>query len=299
MRDREELKRRLDAAGLGSVADRIVALSRPCYRIERTLTPEDQIPLGASKFGGLPDVPADFTWPRIPGQRYAEPVEFVGQVRLADLPEPLPEPLPHDGLLSFFARWSEGQVFYFPQGTPLERSPSPNPEVAPAPEGFWQKLKAEFKRNPDPRQTYRSCTLKFVHAFSAPDGDHSTIRALKLSDDDSEVYSEQVLESPDEPPAVTYAIQHQMLGHARPVQNEMELECDHIRDGSAMRWDLPQERFIKASQEWVLLLQVDTDDCKEGPGWMWGDAGMLYFWIHRDDLAARVFNKVVMMAQCG
>ena len=35
------------------------------------------------------------------------------------------------------------------------------------------------------------------------------------------------------------------------------------------------------------LLQRDaikTDDCKEGPGWMWGDAGMLYFWIHRDDL---------------
>lgn len=298
MRDREELKRRLEAAGLSSVAERIVALARPCYRIERMLTPEDQIPIGASKFGGLPDVPAGFVWPQIEGKRHPEPVEFVGQIRLADLPDPLPEPLPRDGLLSFFTRWSEGQVFYFPQGATLERSPSPNPQVAPAPEGFWQKLKAEFKRNPDPRQTYRACTLNFVHAFSAPDGDHSTIKALNLSDEDSEAYAEQVLESPEEPPAATHGMQHQMFGHARPVQNEMELECDHTRSGATMRWDLPQERFIAASQNWVLLLQMDTDDYKEGPGWMWGDAGMLYFWIHRDDLAARAFEKSVFISQC-
>src|SRR3970040_1388436 len=102
MESLDELKRRLIQAGLDRAVPQLVQLARSCYRIERSLTSESEILIGASKFGGSPDVPAGFDWPHIEGRTNPEAMEFVGQIRLADLPEPLPEPAPRDGLLSFF-----------------------------------------------------------------------------------------------------------------------------------------------------------------------------------------------------
>ncbi len=43
------------------------------------------------------------------------------------------------------------------------------------------------------------------------------------------------------------------------------------------------------------MLQVDSDD---EAGMMWGDAGMLYYWIRDDDLAARRFDRAWCVMQC-
>lgn len=32
---------------------------------------------------------------------------------------------------------------------------------------------------------------------------------------------------------------------------------------------------------------------------MWGDVGRLYYWIRREDLAQRRFDKVWLVLQCG
>jgi uncharacterized protein YwqG len=297
MAELDTLKSKISEAGLGGVAERILELVRPCYRIGRVLTPDEGIPIGSSRFGGSPDVSAGFTWPHVSGSGKAEPMEFVGQIRLSDLPEPVPESLPRDGLLSFFTRWSEASVFYCPAGTPLQRATGPNPLVAPAPSGFVKRFLAELKRNPDPRQTYRSCALAFAHGLSLPDGSSSIIEQMKLSRVDSESYSELVLDPPSGGTAGEKT-QHRMFGYASPVQNEMELECDFVRRNEEVQWNSSPERFISATRDWVLLLQVDTDDYPDGPGWMWGDAGMVYFWIHREDLAARAFDKVICIEQC-
>ena len=293
----DDLKRRLTEAGLAAYADTLTQLARPCYRLVRTLTPEDQIPIGASKFGGSPDVPADFTWPRVSNTKKPEQMVFVAQIRLSDLPGPQLEPAPPDGLLSFFSHWSEGYVFYFPEGTPLKRIEGPHAPSEPAPSGFWQSLRAAFKRKPDPRRTYRTASLKFEPALSLADGNSSMIEQLKLSEADAEAYIE-LREAWWETPASDVILKHQMFGHASPVQNEMELECDFDRRGEKPRWDLPPDQFISATRDWVLLLQVDSDDGETGPGWMWGDGGMVYFWIHREDFTASAFDKVMAIEQC-
>jgi|SRR5688572_1867367 len=293
----DDLKRKLADAGLPAVAQSITQLARPCYRVVRALTAEEQIPLGTSKFGGSPDVPADFVWPQTPDATKSEPMEFVGQVRLADLPGPLPEPAPQSGLLSFFTRWSGGRVFYFPEGTLLQRTPGPYAPVEPAPSGLWQTLRSGLKRRADPRHTYRAASLKFAPALSPPDGTSSMIEELNLSEADSEAYIE-LCEEWWTSDAGEDAVQHQMFGHAHTVQNEMELGCDFQRRGEKERWDLPRERYIAAARDWVLLLQVDSDDGKSGPGWMWGDGGKVYFWIHREDLATRAFDRAIAEEQC-
>src|SRR6185295_12967450 len=103
---------------------------------------------------------------------------------------------------------------------------------------------------------------------SAPDGGSSVMKELNIPTDLLEQYFEINEETPNagRPSDTT---KHQMFGFSRPVQNEMELECDAIRRGEQMRWDAPNQRFAAAVRDWILLLQLDTDDYKDGPGWMW------------------------------
>ena len=42
--------------------------------------------------------------------------------------------------------------------------------------------------------------------------------------------------------------------------------------------------------------QLDSDEA--GPGWMWGDAGRLYFCIRQEDFAAQRFDAVWCDQQC-
>jgi len=75
----------------------------------------------------------------------------------------------------------------------------------------------------------------------------------------------------------------------------MEEQCQQVtqgldREGATLKTD---ERI--SSTDWRLLLQVDTDN---DAGMMWGDTGMLYFWIREQDARARDFSKVWMILQC-
>ena len=297
MTEHETFQGKLAAAGLGHVAGKISQLARPCYRLRRKIGLEEQMSIGTSRLGGSPDVPAGFMWPQVTNARKPEDMEFVAQIRLADFPAPLPEAAPQQGLLSFFTRWSEGRVFYFPEGTLLTRTIGPNPPVEAPPSGFWQNLSAALRHRKDVRRTYRTAALSFEPTLSPADGSSAMVKELALSDADSESYIE-LCETLWDDSSESDGLRHQMFGHASPVQNEMELECDFLRRGEKPRWDLPAADFIAAAKNWIPLLQLDSDDGERGPGWMWGDLGMVYFWIHRDDLASCAFDRAIVIEQC-
>ena len=50
-----------------------------------------------------------------------------------------------------------------------------------------------------------------------------------------------------------------------------------------------------ARKNWRLLFQVDID---EDLGAMWGDSGMLYFWVEAQDAAKGNFRNVWVILQC-
>ncbi|MGB0839220.1 MAG: DUF1963 domain-containing protein, partial [Chitinophagales bacterium] len=53
---------------------------------------------------------------------------------------------------------------------------------------------------------------------------------------------------------------------------------------------------IRAELErWTLLFQVDTDKNTE---FCWGDAGMLYFFIQKDELKKGKFDNIRVFLQC-
>jgi uncharacterized protein YwqG len=81
----------------------------------------------------------------------------------------------------------------------------------------------------------------------------------------------------------------------------MELECqlasNGVYCGGPEGFRSARARALEAgATDWRLLLQIDTDE--EGPGWMCGDVGRIYFWIKMQDLAMRQFGKVWLIFQC-
>ena len=93
------------------------------------------------------------------------------------------------------------------------------------------------------------------------------------------------------------------LAYQRSDRAEMVAFCSRDPGKRAGDWRGIQGNFgppgeqidvsgIRAYQTLDEMLADDTIDL------MWGDCGMLYFWIRRDDLASRCFDHVWMTLQC-
>lgn len=52
-------------------------------------------------------------------------------------------------------------------------------------------------------------------------------------------------------------------------------------------------------EDWVLLCQIASDENCDDDGFMWSDAGTLYFYIRKEDLIAHKFDNVQLDMQCG
>lgn len=284
MIDREQIRVKLIDAGLARLADEIARLVRPCIRIDTTPTNEEEIPVGASKFGGLPDVPADFSWP----EWNSQPLAFLGQINLATLAQnPIAKPLPSHGLLSFFYDYEQStwgfdpndkgswRVYWFSRGSLRRASPSvPIPDYS----------------------VYPSCALAFRDAITFPGWESLYIQALNLTVEEVEKYW-KFLDAVDPKGSP----RHQLLGHPEEIQGEMQLECQLVSNGiycgDSEGYQNPRARELEpGASQWILLLQCDSDDNVD---WMWGDCGCLYFWIKESDLASRQFENAWMILQCA
>jgi uncharacterized protein YwqG len=73
--------------------------------------PPDKFPAVRSKLGGLPALPPGIEWPRGRNpQGHDVPLHFLAQIDCAELPRGA-EPLPTEGMLFFFARDDEEQIW--------------------------------------------------------------------------------------------------------------------------------------------------------------------------------------------
>jgi uncharacterized protein YwqG len=202
-------------------------------------------------------------------------------VNLAELPTS--ELLPNVGVLSFFydreqAAWGfapkrkEGfRLWYFPEVSQLVRAVEPEPSPFPC------------------------ARLSFEPFLSVPDPSAESLKDLLLETEDDEQYSDFFEKHTGGAP------QHQILGWPHVIQNEMELECQlvtnglYVGDASGYK-DSRCKGLEPGAEDWRLLLQIDSDDNSK---MMWGDGGMLYVWIRRQDLAAKKFENAWTILQCS
>jgi len=277
---RDEFARRLAGAGLQARTEQMLSQARPSVRLVPDPSAVDVV--GRSRIGGDPDLPPSTEWPR----RDGSPLGFVAQVDLAAVQARCPtDELPADGLLSFFydcveqpwgfdpADRGSWAVIHTPASTPLQAH-NPPPDL-PAGARFRSVGLA-----PRPELT--------VLPFESYQFDQ-----FGLDQDEAIAYVDTL---PDQDRTI-----HRLLGHPDHVQGDMTVECQLASNGiycgdGDFEDDPKAVRLMQAAGDWRLLLQLDSEDAAD---MMWGDCGRLYFWIRDDDLAARRWDQVWLVLQCG
>jgi uncharacterized protein YwqG len=287
----EAALRALNEAGVPD-ANTFAALAEPTVRITARGADLEALGLGVSRFGGAPDVPPGFRWPT----RDERPLTFLAQIDLAEAAAP---GLPARGWLLFF---------YDAQEQPWGFDPN---DAGGAVVRFVEGERAELRRQPHPAVDagagpFKPCATTLVPGVDLPDAGDGVVEAA-FPDSSSvpwESYDRAVsllaggLERDGAEP-----VRHHLLGHPQIVQGDMRAECqlaaNGIYAGDPSGYESPRatELCKTAAADWQLLMQIDTDE--DGPGWMWGDCGRLYYWIRKRDLAERAFDKVWLILQCG
>lgn len=235
-------------------------------------------------FGGAPRVDtAAFEWPEVSGR----PLAFWGQLDLAELHAAHGiDWLPERGSLAFFYDVEE-----MPWG------------FDPKDRGKWTVLHFDTTTGEPPLPPVAEGALALDRVFLRPskvdvlpDTQNDAAEALELTDAEWDAYADfRRGVDPDEPA-------HQVGGFASPVQGDMmELECqlasNGVYVGDASGYESSEGRRLESgARDWRLLLQFDSDD---DVGVMWGDCGMLYFWVREQDARAGRFDDVWLVLQCS
>lgn len=282
----EPLRRRLEEAGLGRHVAALEELSEQAARVSARPADESRMPVGCSKHGGRPDLPAGVRWPRWRGR----PLGFLLQVNLADLAATAaPALLPPEGVLCFFH--DAGQATW---------------GAAPADRGSWRVLFAagaagglrrrDFPPDLAPAGRYPACEARFSDVLTFPAWQSIALGELGMTRAEGQAYLCFLQERSPENLGIPA---HQILGHPRPLLDDMQVQCQLVSGGVDLTGSVdfadPRVRDLLAgSPQWRLLLQLDSD-C--GAGTCWHDCGCLYFWIRRADLAAGRFDRTWMVCQ--
>lgn len=314
-----EIEQSLVSAGMSEVGARLAAsLARPSVKFETRYVDESDIPIGASKIGGDPDLPDGTLWPIRPpyadaatqiAQRrealkavsfrrtfwewlfrkrritneelggidspaHPRPLTFLAQVDLGAIAAagPIDVDLPRSGRLL---------LFYDTEAMPFGDTPSDDAGFAliydPSP------VDALSRRGP-PDEIADA-------AFDGVAVDMQWTLAPPMLDDLGEEDWTR-LDAWFADTAVCTG--HRLGGHPVEIQSPLDNACvlvshgfyaseDGAADAARAGIDVEAERG-----DWVFLLQIDSEDDAR---MMWGDCGRLYLWIHRDDLAARHFER--------
>jgi len=252
----------------------------------------------ASRIGGSPSVPRDFVWPRFEAENYDgetanRPLSFLCQINLDEVRAfDREKMLPEKGMLLFFYEmesmcWGydpadDGctRVYYFEDIGTLETMACPD------------DLAEEYR--------IKEYGLSFGARDSYPDFEELDLHAD--TDCDWDEYDE-ALESRG---CEIDCERHKLLGYADLIQGEIPSECERTERGlycgdeKSYREtpDAVKADIARAATDWQLLFQmasIQDDDFEL----MFGDLGNLYFYIRRQDLEERRFDRVRFALQCG
>lgn len=283
----DPLEDRIRRHGLGRLAAPLTANVQDWVLLRSEPGRDEAIEPSVPKLGGCPDLPPSAEWPRWRGAS----LSFVAQINTREIPDFADgASLPRDTLLSFFyepeqSTWGfdpadrgSWRIFATPSTSQLERRSFP----------------ADLTKH----RKFSSCRLSAKKAVSLPDPMSAAITKIGLTEEEDEAY---LALFEDLMPAEDTGFNHQLFGHPRLVQNDMELECQLASNGvycgdADGGSTSPRAKMLEAgASEWRLLLQVDSDD---NAGMMWGDSGRLYFWMRSAAMRSGAFEEAWMILQC-
>jgi hypothetical protein len=295
-----EVRSLLMARGLARRVDDLLALAEPTGRIYIARTDEDELPVGASKLGGRPDLPPGVPWPA-----WHEPMAFIAQLNLAEVaPYDVERALPDHGLLSFFYE-TNGEPLYsagwgLPEGTPPGDYPAIDERrswrVLYHPGDPAACLRHDLPPGLNEAVRFPACAARFAAEVSLPSVDAPAVAALELTDAERNALID--IEATINAGSWEEG-GHRLLGHPYVLDGSPYVTCEIAARRLDYNWyqaDPARWRALEraAEQRWRLLLQVGSSDVALMD---WAGGGYLLVCIERDALPARDFSRVWMEMQ--
>jgi uncharacterized protein YwqG len=248
-------------------------------------TPAIQVVVGdspsLSHFGGAPNLPSSVRWPEKNGFK----LTFLARISLTEVQHALPLSwLPQAGALLFFYDLDK-QPWGF---DPKDRGSFAVMQVPDLPA-------IERPMQPGADSTIPRRYVSFRQIDVIPSAESGFVESLKLTEPEWETID--VLSD------IAYGgkTKHQISGAPYPIQgNHMDLESqlasNGVYCGDSEGYKSEQALQLKEGRaNWRLLFQMDSDD---DLGVMWGDGGMLYFWIEEREVLKGNFSNAWLILQC-
>ena len=239
-----------------------------------------------SQFGGVPKLPKSISWPT----KNEHPLTFLATLSLDEISILHSfEWLPQSGNLLFFYDIEEQAWGY----DPIDK-------------GSWQVIYVEDNAmelvevvqpellSKDLILPTQNIEFNLIQTF--PSWERDVISSLDLTDEEFDLLTDIQTEVYKENP------HHQIGGYPDPMQaDQMEHECQLVSNGlycgDSTGYEDPKAKELESGiSDWRLLFQMDTDD---DFNIMWGDAGLIYFWIRKQDAIEKSFEKTWLILQCG
>jgi uncharacterized protein YwqG len=284
----DELAALCEDVGLAHHQRAIAALAAPTAKLQ--LQPDDDFsPRAKDSFvGGIPFLPSDVEWP-VWGER---PLAFLAQLQLAELGG-LADSIgvPTGGSLCFFYDVDEdgGAWGFDPADKGSARVLYIDPSAIVEPRAYPEAL-SDVGQFPCARVT-------FAPIITIPPLECAAIEALGLTPDEEDAYGALIEAMIGE----GIVASSWLGGHPEQIQGDMQLDCPLVTGGlylgDATGYNDPRRAELEqAATDWRLLFQLGSEELA---GMMWGDMGMLYFWIRDQDLRQRDFSRTWMFLQCS
>jgi len=272
--------------GLSRVSGPLCRLVRQSIRLRAARCCAEELELGESRIGGLPDLPEGWAWPKWNG----EDLGFIAQIGLAEVARlGIAGCLPPSGILYFFYD-PEQRAWGFD----------------PADRGAWRVLFYDgaadmLRRQAEPpsldeESICEPCKLKMSVESTLPPTESAFLSGLALTEAEGSRYYDLLAELEESRGPVL----NRFLGHPDQIQYDMAWESQMASNGVfvgdlSYMGDPRTAELEKGASNWRLLLQIDSDP---EPNMMWEDDGRIYYWIHERALEQRDFGKAWFVLQC-
>lgn len=258
----------LIAYGLERFREQIRGMARQGFLLKTEVCKDGDLRLGASKIGGLPDLPAGVSWPNYQG---GKPLAFLAQINLSDLRVDCE--LPQSGMLSFFS------VFGW------QADDGGDPEL---PNGTYNASWTKVFCWTQHQGTLRSChPPSDVNGF-AP----ARIQPIPYTCFPADVRDRRIAKL-----AWKSEVQAQYLEmvstYNRTMLHQLGNPAHHLMLGYAAFEQTPPLEL--ANGDLCLLFQLASD---LNAKMHWGDGGKIYFFVTAADLAQRSFDAVFTDYDC-
>lgn len=252
-----------------------MAIARPSIRVMTAPATDAEFAVGASKFGGRPDLPYSAGWPSVirNGQRTSLP--FIAQINLADVAGlAAAQPLPPLGWLWFFA---ETGLFphYGKQGRVL----------------YFAGHADDLVRRDHPRghRAYPACALDFIAEVNLRYVG-AALPPLPADKSLSDFYALQhATHYPSDNGSGRSGI-HRLMGSPYGLPADIGAFC-HLLNATPNPYLASSPQWLEArthETDWRMLLEIG-EDLGAGLDWMEGAIG---FAIRHTDLAQRHFGNI-------